>query len=225
MRHWLGWSSGGLRDGKEADPGPGAGGRVGCPPRAADRGPGDVSRPVRRAVPGGGLHPLQPGQRRAAAHLRADPVQEPQPEPAHHDHVAAEQPAGQLRDAGPGPAAARPALAVRVGRRDLPVAEPDLLRPAGPGRGDGRRPRVPDGPAADDRAAPGLGGGGHGGRAPGAQGAGGGLRGAEGRPGTATGSRRSWRSRPTRRGTRARRTRRWCPWATTCSTPPCWSTR
>ena len=76
--------------------------------------------------------------------------------------------ARQLRDAGAGPAAARPALVHRLGRRHLPVAEPDLRRAAGPGHRVRRRPRVPDGPAADDRPARGARRRGHRGRDPGA---------------------------------------------------------
>ena len=61
--------------------------------------------------------------------------------------------AGQLRHAGAGAAAARPALVHRQRRRDPAVAEPDLRRPSRLHRGVRRRPRVPDGPAPDGRAA------------------------------------------------------------------------
>ena len=61
------------------------------------------------------------------------------------------QPARQLRDAGARAAAPRPALVHRLRRRDLPVAEPDLRRPARHRRGVRRGSRLPDGPAADDR--------------------------------------------------------------------------
>ena len=197
-------------------------GGAGTAPRAADRGPGQAGRALRRPVPAGGFRAVQPGQRRLPAHLRAHPVQEPQPGPAYHHHLAAEQPAGQLRDAGPGPAATRAALANRLGGCDLPVAEPDLRRPARHRGGLRGRSRVPDGSDADDRPAPGLGRGGHGRGDPGPE-EGGDRTSASCRPRRmATASRRSRKSRPTRRAARASRTRHWCPWATTCSTAMCW---
>ena len=51
---------------------------------------------------------------------RADAVQEPQPRPARHDRLAAVAAARQLRDARARPAAARPAVVPRLGRRHLP---------------------------------------------------------------------------------------------------------
>src|SRR5260370_566098 len=88
--------------------------------------------------------------------------------------VADEFPARQLRDAGPGAAAAGTALVHRLGRRDLPVHEPDQRRAAGHRDRLRRGSRVPDGPAADDRSPREPRGGGDGGRDPGAPG--GGLR-------------------------------------------------
>ena len=53
----------------------------------------------------------------------------------------------------PGAAAPRPALVHRLRRRDLPVAQPHLRRAPGHRRRLRRGPRLPDGPAADDRPA------------------------------------------------------------------------
>src|SRR5690242_16311740 len=74
-------------DGSAKDPGRRPGRRGWAPAGTADRGPGQVGRPVRRHLPGGGFHPVQRGQRGYRAGLRTDPVQEPQPEPAHHHHL------------------------------------------------------------------------------------------------------------------------------------------
>ena len=120
---------------------------------AADRRPGQTGRPVRRQLPADRLRAVQPGQRRLPADLRADPVQVALARPAHHPDLADVDDARQLRHAGAGAAAARPALVHRQRRRDPAVVQPDLRRPARLHRGVRRRPRVPDGPAADGRAA------------------------------------------------------------------------
>ena len=146
-------SRGEVADGPAAGDGHRPGGWCGQPPGATDGGPGQGRRSVRRPLPADGLCPVQSSQRRVPAHLRPHPVQEPQPGPAHHDHLAAERPARRLCDTGAGPAAARAALANRLGGRDPPVAEPDLRRAAGSCGRVRRRPRVPDGPDADDRSA------------------------------------------------------------------------
>ena len=183
-------------------------GGAGNPPQPADGGPGETGRPVRRPVPADRLRAVQPGQRRHPEDLRAHPVQEPQPGPAHLHHVADELPARQLRDPGPGPAAARPALVHRLGRRHLPVDEPDQRRAAGHRGRLRRRPRVPDGPDADDRPPRAAGRGRDRGGHPGAAQRGVRVRriSAAGRHGRST---RSWRSPPTRRPCRATRTRRY----------------
>ncbi len=211
-------------DGGTAGAGARARGRRGQAARAADRGPGQGGGSVRRPVPGGGLRAVQHGQRRDPAHLRAHPVQEPQPGPAHHHDLAAEQPARQLRGPGPGPAAARAALAEGLRGRDLPVAGHHPQRAARPGGGVRRRPRVPDGPGAADRGARSFRGRGDGGGHPGVtvlglgvrRGAGGGRRPPD---------RGVRKSRPIRRGCRTGRTARSRRWGTTCSPRTSWSRR
>ena len=141
-------------DGRTEDPGHRPGRRRGQAARPADQRPGQARRAVRRSLPADRLRAVQPGERERSQDRGAHPVQEPQPRPAHHDDLAAVEPAGQLRHARAGAAAARPALVHRLGGRDLPVAEPDPRRAPGPGGRLRRGPRLPDGPAADVGAAP-----------------------------------------------------------------------
>ena len=67
--------------------------------------------------------------------------------------MAAVAAARQLRHAGAGADAARAALVLGVGRRDLPEPQPAQRRAAGPRGGVRRRPHLPDGSAADARPA------------------------------------------------------------------------
>ena len=176
------------------------------------------------AVPFGGtyrldrLRAVEPGQRRLPADLRADPVQVALAGPAHHHDLADVDAARQLRDPGAGAAAARPALVHRQRRRDLPELQPDLRRPARPHRRVRRRPRLPDGPPADGRAAHRDQAGGDRGRHPGAARRGQQLRRHRRRRATAR-SVRSWRSRPTRPACPTAPTSRTRRWATTSSPP------
>ena len=155
------------------------------------------------AVPFGGqlpahrLRAVQPGERRLPAHLRADPVQVALAGPPHHPDLADVDGAGQLRHAGAGPAAPRPALVHRQRRRDPAVVEPDLRRQARLHHRVRRRPRVPDGPAPDGPAAHRFRCRGHRRGHPGAAGRGHRVRRDRRRPRTAR-SAASWRSRPTR---------------------------
>ena len=138
-------------------------------PDAADRGPGQARRPVRRYLPHDRLRPVQPRQRRVSEDRRADPVQVPLARPAHHQDLADVDAARQLRHPGAGAAAARPALVRRLGRRHLPEPQPDQRREAGLRHRLRRGPHLPDGPEADGGPAHRLGRRGHRGRHPPAQ--------------------------------------------------------
>ena len=121
---------------------------------AAHRRPGETRRSLRRQLPADRLRPLEPGQRGDPPDRGADPVQEPQPRPPHFQHLAALDAVRELRRAGAGADAPRPPLVLRLGRRDLPEPEPDPRREAGCDLRLRLGSRLPDRPAADDRAAP-----------------------------------------------------------------------
>ena len=93
------------------------------------------------------------GQRPLSPDRRPDPVQEPQPRPAHLPDLAAVGDARQLRHPGAGPAAARPAVVRGVGGRHLPEPQPHLRRDARALHRVRRRPHLPHGSAADGAAA------------------------------------------------------------------------
>src|SRR5918993_2189243 len=90
---------------------------------AVDRRPGQTGRTVRWHISPDRLRPVQPRQRWHAADRRPDPVQVALARPAHLVDLADVDHAGQLRDAGAGTAATRPALVPRQRRRDLSVVE------------------------------------------------------------------------------------------------------
>ncbi len=120
---------------------------------AADRRPRQTRGAVRRHLPPDRLRALQRRQLRLPPDRRADAVQVAQPRPSHHPDLADVDAARQLRGAGAGAAARRQALVPRLGRRDLPVAQPDQGREARHRRRGGRRPRLPDGLLPDGRPA------------------------------------------------------------------------
>ena len=138
---------------------------------------------------------------------RPDAVQEPQPRPPRRGHLAALDAVRQLRRAGAGPDAPRPALVLGLGRRDLPEPEPDLRRAARRDLRLRRRPRLPDRPAPDGAPASRERRRRHGRRAAGADRAGARVRGDGRLATTAARSSRSARSRSTRSGCPTRPTR------------------
>ncbi len=118
---------------------------------AADRGPSEARRAVRRGLPARGLRPVEPAELRHHADRRAHPVQVAQPRPPRRGDLAAVRAAQLLRGLGARAAAARQALVRRQRRRDLPEPQPHRRRAARHRRGGRRRPRLPDGLRADDR--------------------------------------------------------------------------
>ena len=83
---------------------------------------------------------------------RTDPVQEPQPRPAHQPDLAVLDAARQLRDPGAGPDAPRTAVVLGFGRRDLPEPQPDLRRAPRHRLRLRRRSHLPHGSPPDGRA-------------------------------------------------------------------------
>ena len=183
------------------------------------RGPGQAGRPVRRHLPPDRLRAVQPGQRRLSADRGADAVQVALARPAHLADLADVDAARQLRHAGAGPAAARPAVVPGQRRRDLPVDEPDQRRRArttswssAPTTSTGWTPRRWSHAHIDARRRR------HRRRHPGAaQARPSAVRRDQDRRGRRTRSTSSWRSRPTRRACRTRPTSRSPRWATTSS--------
>ena len=190
---------------------------------AADGGPCQAGGAVRRQLPPDRLRAVEHGQRRAAPHLRAHPVQVALAGPPHLPDLAPVQCARAVHHDRAGPAAARPPLVHRQRGRDPPESEPDLRRATGPHRRLRCGPRLPDGPGPDDRGARRERRGGHGRRDPGA---------APGGPRVRLHRRRSLGAhhgvpREARRPAVGRRTIRRSPsrrWATTSSAPRCCST-
>ena len=116
---------------------------------SADGRPRQTGGSFRRRLPADRLRAVQSGERSVSADLRTDPIQVAFAGPPHLAELAALRACRRVHHAGARPAAARPALVHRLGRRDLSVAEPDLRRGSRLHRGVRRRPRVSHGPRAD----------------------------------------------------------------------------
>ena len=115
----------------------------------ADGRPGQARRALRGCLSVDRFRAVESRQRPIPANLCTHPIQVPFAGSPHLAELAVIGACRGVHHPGAGAAAAGAALVHRVGRRDLPVDEPDLRRGPRLHRDLRRRPRVPDGSRTD----------------------------------------------------------------------------